>query len=243
MNVLLFALPRYLLVALLCGAAYVIGNAILRRLEFACLPERLAICTAFGLGVLSHLVLLVGVVGWLTPTGVIGGIIALGTVVTLVLRKPARAVEIQRPFPHFSRLTWSLLALSLVTTVALLWPLFLLPLYPPTDFDETMVHLAVPKMWLAVRAVIVNPFLRNQILPHLAQTLFAVLMLAKDDIAPKILSLVATGLIAIGLYGWGKRVYGVNAGILAATFWMGSPIVLTLAPIASYHALAALFAF
>jgi hypothetical protein len=243
MSVLLFALPRYLLVALLCTAAYVIGNAILRRLKFAGPPERLAICTAFGLGLLSHVILLMGIVGWLTPTGLIGGIIALGSAVMLIPRKPGRAAETARPFPHFSRLTWSLLALGLITTVVLLWPLLLLPLYPPTDFDETMVHLAVPKMWLAARAVIVTPFLRNQILPQSAQTLFAALMLTKDDIAPQVLSLVSTGLIGIGLYGWGKRAHGINAGILAATVWLGSPIVLALAPIASYHALATLFAF
>src|SRR5947208_2661767 len=159
MSILLFALPRYLLVALLCAAAYVIGNAILRRLEFVCLSERLAICTAFGLGLLSHMVLLVGIVGWLTPIGVIGGIIALGLIVMLIPRKPGQATETARPFPRLSRLTWSLLALGLVTTVVLLWPLLLLPLYPPTDFDETMVHLAAPKIWLAARAVIVTPFL------------------------------------------------------------------------------------
>src|SRR4029077_338580 len=131
MSVVSFALPRYLLVLLLCVAAYVIGSAILRRLSFASLAERLSICTAFGLGVLSHLILLIGVVGWLTPTGVIGGIIALGTAVMLIPREPGRAAEIERPFPRFSRLTWSLLALGLGTTVALLWPLLLLPLYPP----------------------------------------------------------------------------------------------------------------
>jgi len=158
MSVVLFALPRYLLVALFCTAAYAIGNAILRRLEFACLPERLTICSALGLGLLSHVVLLMGISGWLTPIGVIGGIIALGSLVMLIPRKPGRAVETARSFPRFSRLTWSLLALGLVTTMVLLWPLLLLPLYPPTDFDETMAHLAVPKMWLTARAVIVTPF-------------------------------------------------------------------------------------
>ena len=243
MSVLFFALPRYLLVLLLCVAAYVIGSATLRRLSFASLAERLSICTAFGLGVLSHLILLIGVVGWLTPIGVIGGIIALGTVVMLIPREPGRATEIARPFPRFSRLTWSLLALGLVTTLVLLWPLLLLPLYPPTEADETMYHLAAPKMWLAAHAVIATPFLRVPISPHSAHTLFAALMLAKDDIAPQIFSLTVTGLTGIGLYGWGKRAYGMNGGILAAAFWMGSPIVLALAPIASYHALAPLFAF
>ena len=243
MSVLLFALPRYLLVLLLCVAAYVIGSAILRRLSFASLAERLSICTAFGLGVLSHLILLIGIVGWLTASKVIVAIIAAVTASILFLRKP---MHVSKSQPHeipASRLKRFTLVLGLIAAGFALFPVWSLPLYPPTDFDATMYHLAVPKAWLLAHAVIATPFLRFPIGPHSAHTLFAALMLAKGDIAPQIFSLTTTGLIGIGLYGWGKRVYGMNVGILAATFWIGSPIVLALAPIASYHALAALFAF
>jgi hypothetical protein len=243
MSVLLFALPRYLLVLLLCVTAYVIGSAILRRLSFASLGERLSICTAFGLGVLSHLILLIGVVGWLTASGVIVAIIAAVTASILFLRRPMQVSKSQRHDMQASRLKRFTLALGLIAAGFALFPVLLLPLYPPTDFDATMYHLAAPKAWLLAHAVIATPFLRFPIGPHSAYTLFAALMLAKDDIVPQIFSLMATGLIGIGLYGWGKRVYGMNAGILAAAFWMGSPIVLAIAPVASYHALAALFTF
>jgi hypothetical protein len=122
-------------------------------------------------------------------------------------------------------------------------PIFLLPLYPPTDFDETMYHLAVAKVWIQAHAVVPTPFLRGQVFPHTAHALFAALMILKDDIAAQILSVVATVLTAIGLYGWGARVRGTACGVFAAALWLGSPAVLTLAGVASYHALSSLFCF
>ena len=50
---------------ILCAAAYPVWRAILRRLAFDNLAEKLAICITMGLGVLSHLVLVIGCVGWL----------------------------------------------------------------------------------------------------------------------------------------------------------------------------------
>src|SRR5207302_2847225 len=140
MSVLLFALPRYLLVLLLCVAAYVIGSAILRRLSFASLAERLSICTAFGLGVLSHLILLIGIVGWLTASKVIVAIIAAVTASILFLRKP---MHVSKSQPHeipASRLKRFTLVLGLIAAGFALFPVWSLPLYPPTDFDATMYH-------------------------------------------------------------------------------------------------------
>ena len=109
MSVLLFALPRYLLVLLLCIAAYVIGSAILRRLSFASRAERLSICTAFGLGVLSHLILLIGVVGWLTAIKVIVAIVAAVTASILFLRTPIHVSMSQEDCLHVLRLERKLL--------------------------------------------------------------------------------------------------------------------------------------
>jgi hypothetical protein len=55
----LFALSRSLLLAALCAVAYFIGYAILRRLIFSSVAERLSLCIAFGLGVLSHWISLI----------------------------------------------------------------------------------------------------------------------------------------------------------------------------------------
>ncbi len=236
----LFALPPYLFVLLLCTGAYVIGTAILRCLSFANGAERVFVCTSFGIGIISHLVLCIGMMGWLTITGVI---MSLGVTVAasaLLLRKRRDSQESK---PHPSRLKWLALIARLIILSIVLLPIWMLPLYPPTDFDVTMYHLAEPKLWLQAHRVIVTPFLRLPIGPHSAYTLFATLMLAGNDLSPQILSLAATGLVATGLYGWGSRASGIDAGILAAALWLGSPAVLAMAGVGSYHMLASLFAF
>lgn len=243
MSVALFALPRYLVVLLLCAAAYVIGAAILRRLSFANGAERVSMCTSFGLGIISHLILCIGVMGWLTITGVI---MSLGVAVAAsgwLLRKPGDSEKSKQDRSSLSRLKWPALIAGIIILSVVLLPIWMLPLYPPTDFDVTMYHLAAPRLWLQAHRVIVTPFLRCPIAPHSAHTLFATLMLAGNDLSPQILSLAATGLVATGLYGWGSRVSGIDTGILAAALWLGSPVVLAIATVASYHTLASLFAF
>ena len=240
MSVALFALPPYLVVLSFCAAAYVIGGGLLRRLSFANGTERVFVCTSFGLGIISHLILGIGMMGWLTITGVI---MSLGVAVAasaLLLRKRR---DSQESNPHPSRLKWLGLIAGIIILSIVLLPVWVLPLYPPTDFDVTMYHLAAPKLWLQAHAVVATPFLRLGIQPHLAHTLFASLMLAGNDISPQILSLAATGLVATGLYGWGSRGNGIGAAILATALWLGSPAVLIMAGVASYHMLASLFAF
>ena len=243
MTLVLFALCRYLLVLLLCASAYLIGRAVLQRLTFTTLAERLSLCIAFGLGVLSHLILLIGLFGWLTLGGVALGITIAAAISGIASINRTAFNKRTDPTAPPLWLRWIVVAVLMIVAGAAVFPLWLLPLYPPTEFDVTMYHLAAPKAWLQAHAVIATPFLRGPILPHSAHTLFAALLLAKDDIAAQILSLAATCLIGIGLYGWGKRTHGAATGILAAALWIGSPAVLALAGVASYHALANLFAF
>jgi hypothetical protein len=235
-----FALPRYLLVLLLCAAAYPIGRAILRRLAFDSLAEDLSICITMGLGVLSHMVLIIGSAGWLNAVAIPFSIAVVIAASFLFLPKSGSRVGQHDGTPSLP-LMRIVLPLCCVVAAVLLAPAFLLPLYPPTESDVTAYHLAAPKMWLQAHAIIPTPFLRYQVGPSLAHVLFGALMLARDDLAPQILSLAAIGLVAALLYGWGKRAKTASAGILAAALWIGSPAALELGHVASYHALAALF--
>ena len=239
MTLAVFAVSRYLIVMFFCVTAYAIGRASVQRLPFASRAEEIALCTAFGLGVLSQIILIVGLFGWLTMGGIITVMVlsllfALGcrlswTNLLLVWRRP-------------SRQTLCVMA-ALAAAGGLAIPVLLLPLYPPTDYDETMYHLAVVKVWVQAHAIVPTPYLRGQVFPHTAHALFAALMVLKDDITAQILSLVATVLTAIGLFAWGVRVRGTACGILAAALWLGSAAVLSLAGVASYHALSSLFCF
>ena len=243
-NLLVFALSRYFFILLFCAAAYPIGLALLRRLRFDGFAERFAICSTLGLGVISHLVLLCGLLGWLTAPGIIAVILAattLGLVFRPKMRLDGTGVAARAPWQSRSRLIAVVIGLALAAFA--MFPVLLLPLYPPTEFDVTAYHLVAPKQWLRLHWMAPTPFLRYQVAPSLAHLLFTALMSTHDDISPQILSLAATGLVAIAIYALGKRLRGPRIGLVAASFWMGSPLVLECSHIAGYHALAALFCF
>ncbi len=244
MNAALFALPRYLAVVLLCAAAYAIGRAVLRSIRFDGWLERLLLCTALGLGVIAHLVLFLGLLGWLFEPVVVTTIAAATAIALLFIYVASKRDVSLEKIDLKSRSSWggTLLLFFIGAGLALL-PLFVLPLYPPTEYDITAYHLAAPKHWLRIHTVDATPFLRYQVGPNLAHTLFASLMGLMGDVPPQILSLGAVLLIAAGLCGWGKRLGKPGAGMLAAALWLGSPATQELSPVASYHALAALFAF
>lgn len=242
MSLALFALERYFVVLIFCAAACLIGAACLRSLTFANLAEGIAICTCFGLGLLSHLILLAGVLHGLTITVLVVGIGLVAVVSALALRRESTRPSIVSTMGASFKRKWILVLLVVFVPCLILYPAFFLPLYPPTDPDVTMFHLAVCKEWLNAHAVIATPFLRGPVLPHSAHTLFAALMLLRDDLAAQTLSLAAIALIAIALFGWAKRVSSAPAGFLAAALWLGSPATLIMSGIASYHILSSLFA-
>src|SRR4051812_47192391 len=128
MNVGLFALPRYLTVVLLCAAAYAIGRTVLRSIKFTGMAERVSLCTALGLGLIAHLVLLVGICGWLNAPAVIA-IIGAATATALVFHYAVPATNRDEAMSRDSS-PWSRRTLLLFVGVASLafLPLALLPL-------------------------------------------------------------------------------------------------------------------
>lgn len=144
MTLAVFAVSRYLIVMLFCVTAYAIGRASLQRLPFASRAEEVALCTALGLGVLSQIVLIVGLFGWLTMAGIIT-VMVLSLLFAVGCRlswtKPSSTWR--RPSVETLGVIAALAIAGLAATA-----LLLLPLYPPTDFDETMYHLAVAKTWI-----------------------------------------------------------------------------------------------
>jgi hypothetical protein len=243
MSLVLFALPRFLTVAALYGAAYAVGRALFRRYPFKHLAEKVLLSTALGVGVISHLILSLGLFGWLTAAAVSVSIFAAAALAIFVQSKGSRLLAPLRPVPYavhgWRKVPWTCI---IVSALAFL-PLCLLSLYPPTEFDVTAYHLAAPKHWLRIHTIDPTPFLRYQVGPNLAHFIFTALMATAGDIPPQVFSVGAVSLIAIGLYAWGMRLQGRSAGILAAALWIGSPATLEIATNASYHPLATLFAF
>ena len=120
-------------------------------------------------------------------------------------------------------------------------PLFLLALYPPSAFDETLYHLPFARAFAESGGLPVLPALKFPVFPALAELLFAETLLLADDVAAHLVSLLAVLATAGLLAAWGRRAFSPQAGWIAAALWLGNPIVAHLAGTAYVEPLLALF--
>ena len=211
--------------ALLAATAYVAGRLATRGwLESAGL-ERTAVCTALGLTLLAHLGFVLGSLGLLARGPLIAVFVAIHLLGLPVWREHAgaglaAAREGVNPSPT------SLKAMGLALAAA---PLFILALYPPTAFDETLYHLPYARAFARAGAIPFLPELRYPIFPQLDELLFTGMLLLAGDVATHLVQLLATLATAALLMAWATAWGGGRAGWLAAAVFLGNPIVVHLA--------------
>lgn len=205
MQLAAFVGAHLLAFALLAVTAWMAGRLVLRRLEGL---EGLAVSSALGLSLLAHAAFALGALGLLNRVSLIvlvAGIHLLGLPVW-------REVE--------WRWNWKT-ALGLTLAAA---PLFVLALYPPTAFDETLYHLPYARAFARTGGIPFLPELRYPIFPQLDEMLFTGMLLLAGDVATHLVQLLATLITAALLISWGGR-----SGWLAAAAFLGNPIVVHLA--------------
>jgi hypothetical protein len=181
-----------------------------------------ALRIALGLALLAHLGFLLGVFGQLRP----------GALIALIVAVHAAAFYHERP-----RLAGRLWGLGLIA----LAPLFVLALYPPTAFDETMYHLPFARAFAQSGGLPATPALRFPAFPALGELLFAETLLMADDVATHFVALLAVLTTAGLLFTWGRKAFSPQAGWIAAALWLGNPIVAHLAGTDYVEPLLALF--
>lgn len=218
MQLAAFVGAHLLAFALLAATAWVAGRLVLRRLEGL---EGFAVSTALGLTLLAHAAFALGALGLLNRTALIvlvAGIHLLGL-----------------PLWREARWTWSWrTALGLILAAA---PLFVLALYPPTAFDETLYHLPYARAFARTGGIPFLPELRYPIFPQLDELLFTVMLLLAGDVSTHLVQLLVTLVTAALLMAWGGR-----SGWLAAAVFLGNPIVVHLAGTAYVEPALTLFA-
>ncbi|MEA2604531.1 MAG: hypothetical protein QOF89_5523 [Acidobacteriota bacterium] len=196
------------------GATRALGLAFDGRLEKG------AVSTALGLALTAHLLLLLGLAGWLRvlPLLLIAACIHL------------LGIPVWRE-------TWDDLRrgglgpLGWVGLILLILPFALPALYPPTAFDATLYHLPFARAFVATGGVPYLADLRFPVFPQANEILFAAVMLGGHDMAAQGAQVLATLLTALLLGLWGRREFPAwpAAGPLAATVFLGSPLVAYLA--------------
>jgi hypothetical protein len=220
------------LIAATAWAAGAIVSASLRR-DGAPIPW--ALTTALGFALITQLLLLAGMAGLLRAPVVLAIIIGIHVAAIPAWRRvvatPAR--------------TGALGALVVVVVVAAL-PTFLLTLYPPLGFDQTMYHLPYARAFAASGGVPFLPTLRYPMFPQLAEVLNAAVLMFAGDVATQAAGWVAL-VACVGLaYAWARDLAAdspsfLAGGWLAAAMIVGSPIALYLAASGYVEPLLALF--
>lgn len=208
-----------LALAVLAATAWAAGSLVTRTFSWEGRAERLAVPTALGLAVLAHLGFLLGALGLLRPGVLIAGIVVVHAA---AFRDWRGALAGLRNVPG----RW--IALALIA----LAPAFVLALYPPTAFDETLYHLPFARAFARSGGLPAVPELRFPVFPALAELLFAeTLLLAGNagDMATHFVALVAVLATAGLLAAWGRKAFSPAAGWIAAALYLGNPIVAHLA--------------
>jgi hypothetical protein len=226
-----FLAAHLLALAVLAATAWSAGFLITKPLAWEGWEERLAVPAALGLAVLAHLGFLLGSLGLLRP-GILIVTVILGIVFFCWERRHLAGI-----------LSFPIVILVLVA----LAPLFVLTMYPPTAFDETMYHLPFARAFAqsgALPAMSAMLALRFPVFPALGELLFAETLLLADDVATHLVDLVAVLATAGLLVAWGRRAFSPLApkvGWIAAALYLGNPIVVYLGGTAYVDPLLALF--
>jgi hypothetical protein len=198
----------------LAATSHVLGRMVLGRLPFADRIERVAVSSTLGLALFAHLLLLLGLAGFLRPLPVLLLAAAIHAAGVPVWRELSTDLREGRAGP-----AWGL-AIGLA-------PFLVLALYPPTAFDATMYHLPFAQAFGESGGV---PFLvdrRFPVFPQANEILFTAVMFFGRDVAAHGVQLLATLLTAALLVAWGRRAFpGFQAaGWLAAAIFLGNPAV------------------
>ena len=232
-----FLATHLLALAVLAASAWMAGSLLTRTMAWASRAERLALPIALGLAVLAHLGFLLGALGLLRPGVLIAVIAALHGAGFRTWRAAFADLRGVSGRIVVTGRGWIGLALGLLA----LAPLFVLALYPPASFDETMYHLPFARAFAQSGGLPATPALRFPVFPALGELLFAQILLTTDDVATHFVSLVAALATAGILVAWGRRAFSPGAGWIAAALYLGNPIVVSLAGTAYIDPLLALF--
>ncbi|MGZ8780808.1 MAG: hypothetical protein ACXW31_12865, partial [Thermoanaerobaculia bacterium] len=169
--------------------------------------EGLALRTALGLGLCAHAGFFLGLIGQLRAGPILG--VTLLVVIGGIWRARAESIA----FPRLAFLVGI--------------PIFLLALFPPIAFDETLYHLPFVHAFARDGALRFLPELRFPVFPVLHEVLCVPPFLLAGDVATHLVSVAQVVVIVALLIAWAAR-NDVRAGWLAAAIFLGSPLVIEL---------------
>lgn len=223
-NVTVYALEHYAVLLGLGMLSYVIGRALSRGSRYHSTVEKLAFCTALGLGVIAQVTYVAGLLHLLYPAVILGALAIVSIAFVSVWREllPELSNALSNVPTPPSRLILPLMVFMLLV------PLMILPLYPPIASDATSYHLAAAKIYSQSHWVQPTIYLRFPVFPQTNEMLFTLMISIYDAVSAQLVQFLMMILVAIALYSWGSQAFSSRAGAWAAGLWLGNPMVLWL---------------
>lgn len=197
--------------ALLGATFFAAGRRAAGRLSFENVGEEIGVSLALGAGIFGTALFLLAAAGGLTRAAVVT--LAAGThaVALPVWRDAAARVRRRGLLPAVAGVPFLPVVLGI--------PAFILGLYPPWSFDETMYHLPIARALATSHSVGFLTNLRNPVYPQLVESLEAAMMLLFGDVSTHLVECLALIATAFAFCGFGRRWGGRWGGVLAVAFW------------------------
>lgn len=214
----------------------------LASFPYATSQEKLLFSTALGVGVISYLVLAVGLVGLLSVWVIAPLLILLSILLrhelATVLREGVvaiggsiRLLRLVAPSGESSLVRLARAAVHAILAMAafLLLLVLLRSLMPPFDYDGLMYHLAVPKVYVEQGRIfpITQPL--QAAFPFLVEMLYTIGLVFRSDGAAAILEVFFLVLTCLALYSAARRWFDGTIGPLAVLLYLSNNLVLVLA--------------
>jgi hypothetical protein len=216
-------LRQALALAVLAAWSWLVGAWLVRPLPLRRGPERYAFATAAGLAALGTALFGLGLLGWLTPLA----IFLLAALIAVAASAPRLAARRRAPTsesPAADRERRDLVLLAALLAV-LLAPTFVLGLYPPHGFDETVYHLPFAATFAESQRLVLVPDLIFPVLPQLLELLFTALVATAGDTSSHNVQFLCLVVSSAAVYAAAERFAGRAAALLAAAVWLSNPLV------------------
>jgi hypothetical protein len=207
-------------------ACFAFGAALLRRLgaQMEGAAEEVPFAVAIGMGSLSYLVLVAGLLGQLkVPVGV-----ALVCLLALIgWRELGRLPRgLVQALGGLKSLRWTAAPLGafLLATFALTLIGALAPA-ADSDYDGLVYHLTIPKVYLRDGSVHFLPWLSHSNFPFGLEMLYLLGLLLRGQALAKLFHFGCGWLTALAVFAFAKRAWSERAGWLAAAAFVAVPLV------------------
>ncbi len=206
-------------------ACFGFGAAALRRLGARpeTSAEEIPFAIALGLGVLSYLILALGLLGLIKVWAFVAVIVLLGL---LGWRHVARLGREAIAGLRRARWNWSVFAVLLFLVAAVVFTLIgTLAPSGDIDYDGLVYHLTIPKLYLHDGRIHPIPWLSHSNFPFTLEMLYLLGLTLRDQSLAKLFHFGCGWLVICAVFAFARRAWGARAGWLGAAILAAVPLV------------------